>query len=187
VLGSNSVIKGLDKALRSMSVNETKTMDFKPDEAFGDRNPDLVRVMPISEFRKREIDPYPGLQVNIDNATATVKSVNSGRVTIDMNHPYAGQELRYEVKIEKQLTTDTEKLKALGTTYSVEPTSAEIKDRVLHIGFDNSVNKNADYFVGRANLIASAFTYFKDVEKIEVKEEYTRPKEPENRSGDQET
>lgn len=183
VLGSNSVIKGLDRALRETSINETKKMRFKPDEAFGERVPDLVRVMPMAEFRKRDIDPYPGLQVNIDNATAIVKSVNSGRVTVDMNHPYAGQEIIYEIKITRQLTSEKDKIKALGRTYNVEPTDAEVRDKTLHIRFGNEVKKNADYFVGKANLIASAFTYFKDVEKVEVDEEYLRPKESEKEQG----
>ena len=41
--------------------------------------------------------------MNIDNTTAIVKSVNSGRVTIDMNHPYAGQQIIYEIKSGKAL------------------------------------------------------------------------------------
>jgi FKBP-type peptidyl-prolyl cis-trans isomerase 2 len=177
ILGSNSVIKGLDKSLRAMSISDTKKMNFKPEEAFGERMPDLVRVMPISEFRKRDIDPYPGLQVNIDNSTAMVKSVNSGRVTIDLNHPYAGQEIIYEVKIIRQLNTEKDKVKSLGRTYNVEPTDAEVKEKTLYIKFSNDVKKNADYFVGKANLVAAAFTYLKELEKIMVDEEYMRPKE----------
>lgn len=176
VIGSNSVIKGLDRALRDMGLNEQKKLTFKPEDAFGERVPDLVRVMPIAEFRKRDIDPYPGLQVNIDNATATVKSVNSGRVTIDMNHPYAGQEIVYEIKITKELTAEKEKVKALGNTYGVVPTDVEVKEKTLHMKFNNDVKKNADYFIGKANLVASAFTYFKELEKVEVNEEYKRPK-----------
>ena len=59
VLGSNGVIKGLDKALREINVNDLKKMTFSPEEAFGERMPDLVRIMPVAEFRKRDIDPYP--------------------------------------------------------------------------------------------------------------------------------
>ncbi len=179
VLGSNGIIKGLDAGLHSMSINETKKMTFKPEEAFGERVPDLVRVMPIAEFRKRDIDPYPGLQVNLDNTTAIVKSVNSGRVTIDMNHPYAGQEITYEIKVVKQLTAGDEKIKALGRTYNVDPTEVNVKEKVVNVKFDANVKKNADYFVGKANMIASAFTYFKEIEKVEINEEYTRPKESE--------
>ncbi len=187
VLGSGGIIKGLDRILHSMSINETKKEEFRPEDAFGERKPDLVRVMPISEFKKRDIDPYPGLQVNIDNATAIVKSVNSGRVTVDLNHQYAGQEIIYEVKIVKQLESEREKVAALGRTYGVEPSNVDAKERTLSIGFNNEVKKDANYFVGKANLVASAFTYFEDIEKVEVEEEYLRPKEPGGDGGNSKT
>jgi FKBP-type peptidyl-prolyl cis-trans isomerase 2 len=179
VLGTSSVIKGLDRSLKTMNLNEQKRFTFKPDEAFGERIPDLVRVMPLSEFRKHDIDPYPGLQVNLDNATAIVKSVNSGRVIVDANHPYAGQEITYEIRIVKQLASEKEKVRALGRTYNVEPSEVEAKEKVLEIRFNNEVKKNSDYFIGRANLIAAVFSYFKEFEKVKVEEEYLKPKEKE--------
>lgn len=180
VLGSNGVIKGLDRSLRTMELNSTKKFTFKPDEAFGERMPDLVRVMPLSEFKKHDIDPYPGLQVNLDNSTAIVKSVNSGRVIVDANHPYAGQDVTYEIKVVRHLSSEKEKVAALGKTYNVEPTNVEVKERAARISFNNSVKKNSDYFVGKANMIASVFSYLKDVEKVDVEEEYIRPKEKDN-------
>ncbi len=177
VLGSNSVIKGLDKSLRDMNLNEQKKFTFKPDEAFGERSPELVRVMPLSEFRKHDIDPYPGLQVNLDNATAIVKSVNSGRVIVDANHPYVGQEIIYEIKIIKSLTSEKEKVKALGKTYNVEPSEVDVKNKTLTIMFNNDVKKNSDYFVGKANMIASIFSYLKEFEKVDIEEEYIKPSE----------
>jgi len=179
VLGSNSVIKGLDRTLREMAPNELKKFTFKPDEAFGERIPDLVRVMPLAEFRKHDLDPYPGLKVNLDNATAIVKSVNSGRVIVDANHPYAGQDITYEIKIVRHLTSEKDKVKSLGRTYNVEPSGVEVKDKTLQIIFNNEVKKNSDYFIGKANLIASVFSYLKEFEKVDVEEEYTKPKESE--------
>jgi hypothetical protein len=41
------------------------------------------------------------------------------------------------------------------------------------------VKKNSDYFVGRANLIASVFSYLKEFEKVKVEEEYIKPTEQE--------
>ena len=164
-----------------MALNEQKKFTFKPDEAFGERIPDLVRVMPLAEFRKHDVDPYPGLKVNLDNATAIVKSVNSGRVIVDANHPYAGQEITYEIKVIKQLTSEKDKVKALGKTYNVEPSEVDVKEKVLEIKFNNEVKKNSDYFIGKANLIASVFSYLKEFEKVKVEEEYTKPKESEEK------
>lgn len=177
ILGTNSVIKGLDAALHSMGLNEQKKFDFKAGEAFGERNEDLVRVMPITEFRKNEIDPKPGMQINIDNTPVLVKSVNSGRVVVDANHPFAGKDVTYEVKVVKQLTSDNEKIDSLGKTYGAKPSKVEVKDKKALISYNNGVSKNADYFIGRANMLASTFANIKDIDKILVEEEYERPKE----------
>ena len=179
VLGNRTVVKGLEEVLKGMNVNESKKVTLKPEQAFGERNADIVRIMPVSEFKKRDINPYPGMRVNIDNVTATVKSVSSGRVVVDANHPFAGMEIIYEVKVTKQLSQQQDKIMALGRTYEVEPSSVKAEGKTIEIGFNETVKKDADYFIGRANLIAAIFNYFKDVEKVKVGEEYNRPKEGE--------
>ena len=177
VLGTNSIIKGLDRDLRTMGLNELKSFTFKPGEAFGERNEDLVRVMPLSEFRSREIDPHPGMRVNLDNITAIVKSVNSGRVVVDANHPYAGRDIKYDVRIVRHITDDKDKIEALGNSYGSKPTRVSVAQDRVEMLYDDMVKKNADYFIGKANLIASVFGRFKGIKAVEVKEEYLRPKE----------
>jgi peptidylprolyl isomerase len=179
VLGANNVISGLDKALHSMSVNEQKKFTFKPEEAFGERNEEFVRVMPIAGFRKNDIDPYVGMQVNIDNMPVIVKSINSGRVVVDANHPYAGRDVIYEVKIVKALMSDREKVEALGKSYGAAPTKIEEKEGALVLSFNDSVSKDANYFMGKANLVASIFANLK-ADKVKIEEEYERPKEKKN-------
>jgi peptidylprolyl isomerase len=176
VLGANNVISGLDKALHSMSVNEQKKFTFKPEEAFGERNEEFVRVMPIAGFRKNDIDPYVGMQVNIDNMPVIVKSINSGRVVVDANHPYAGRDVIYEVKIVKALMSDREKVEALGKSYGAAPTKIEEKEGALVLSFNDSVSKDANYFMGKANLVASIFANLK-TDRVRIEEEYERPKE----------
>jgi len=183
VLGNRTVVKGLEDVIKGMELNQPKKVTLKPADAFGERNPDIVRIMPVSEFKKRDINPYPGMRVNIDNVTATVKSVNSGRVVVDANHPFAGMEITYEVKIIKQLSQQNDKISALGRTYEVEPSSVKSEGKIVDLAFNNAVKKDADYFIGRANLIAAIFSYFKDVEEVKVDEEYNRPKEGETVDG----
>jgi peptidylprolyl isomerase len=177
ILGSGSVIKGLDKALRTMGVNEPRKFTLKPEEAFGERNEDLVRVMSISEFRKNDVKPYPGMQVRLDNAQAVVRSVNSGRVVVDANHPFAGRDVIYEVKVVKVLESDKDRIDAMGRSYGVVPTGVSSADKTASISFNNSVRKDADYFIGKVNLVAAVFANLKNVEKVRVEEEYVRPEE----------
>ncbi len=177
ILGSSGVLKGLDRELRDMKPGEPKKTVFKPIDAFGERNEDLVRVMPLSEFRSRDIDPYPGMRVNLDDVTATVKSVNSGRVVVDANHPYAGKDITYDFKIIKVLEGEKERAEALFNSYGVKPTQLSANQEKIELFYNSDTNKNADYFIGKASAIASLFTHFKGVKTVDVKEEYARPKE----------
>jgi len=174
ILGSNSVIKGLDRELRNMSVGDQKRFTFKPDDAFGNRMEELVRVMPLSDFRAKEIDPHPGMRIEIENTVATIKSVNSGRVVVDANHPYAGRDIVYEVKVVRNITDEKAKIEALGRSYGAKPTSVSVHDKVVEIGYDSKFKKSADYFIGKTNLVASVLTMMKDFDKVEVKEEYDK-------------
>ncbi|MCL4411375.1 peptidylprolyl isomerase [Candidatus Marsarchaeota archaeon] len=182
VIGANAIVKGLERELRGMDVGQKKSFVLGPEDAFGNRDEQLVRVMPLSEFRTQKIDPYPGMRINLDNIAATVKSVGSGRVVVDANHPDAGKSIKYDVAVIRRLQTDKEKAEALCKTYDVTPTSVEVKGGELDMYFDNKVKKDADYFVNRASMMASAFAYLKGIEKIEVREEYLRSKPDEKQN-----
>ena len=177
VIGSNGIIKGLDREIRKMNVGESKKFTFKPEDAFGERNEDLVKVMPLSEFRARDINPYPGMTVELDNITAIVRSVNSGRVVVDANNPYAGKDISYEVKIVDQISSNEDKVRALGRTYDAEPSRIALTDNLLSMSYGADVNKNANYFVGKTSLVATVFNYMDKVEKVVIEEEYTKPKD----------
>ncbi len=186
VLGSKSTIKGLDRELRSMNIGEVKKFTFKPEDAFGERDESLVRVLPLSDFRKRDINPYPGMSIDIDNVPAVVKSINSGRVVVDANHPYAGRELIYEVKVVKQLSTLEDKIGGFANAYALAPTKIEIAGSGVRISFSKDVNKDADYFVNKAGMIASIFTYVDGVSTVNVEEEYAKPAQGKPENGKQE-
>ena len=91
VIGKGTTVKGVENAVKTMNVNETKKVELQPKDAFGEKSAELVKVLPIADFKKRDIEPYPGMQLDIDGSVATIKSVNSGRVVVDANHPLAGE------------------------------------------------------------------------------------------------
>ena len=178
IIGAGGALKGFDSMIRSMEVGSSKKVTLNPADAFGERNQDLVRIMPLSDFRKRDIDPRPGMYIDMDDVDVVVKSVNSGRVVVDANHPYAGMGLTYEATVKRHLTEPEEKISALGKTYRAEPTSSRVSGSMVELVYDDTVAKNANYFMGKANLIAALFTYFKDSEKVTVTESYKRPSAP---------
>jgi len=112
VLGEGHIIKGIDKELEGKDIGEHK-IDVAPEEGFGKKNAKLLRMIPARVFKKDDINPMPGLQVNVDGYLGVIKTVSSGRCIVDFNHPLSGRDLVYEVKVNKVVTDDNEKIKAL--------------------------------------------------------------------------
>ena len=98
-LGSNSLLKGLEEKLIDKETKEECTIELSSEEAFGKKDPRLIKIMQSKVFIKKNVNPIPGLQVNIDGAIATIRSISGGRCVVDFNHPLAGRSLTYKVKI----------------------------------------------------------------------------------------
>lgn len=177
VLGKQSALKGMESTVKGMSVGESKKATLTPADAFGDRNEQLVNVMRISEFREKDINPYPGMQINIDGSIATVKSVNSGRVVVDLNHPLAGETLLYDIKVTEKLEGDADKVKALAEHYSLKPDSVAVTAGVARVGFGEKVEKNTEYLVNKSAFAEGVLKYLDGVQKVVFEEEYVRKDE----------
>ena len=113
VVGEGWVLKSLDEALLTFKLNKKETVEVPPENAFGNRDPEKVKLVPIRRLVARGLTPRLGAQIEYDKKLATVRTMGSGRVTLDFNPPLAGKTLVYEVTVEKQLKTDEEKISAL--------------------------------------------------------------------------
>ncbi len=179
IFGFSRVINGLDRELRRMSVGQHEKFTFGPDDAFGKRNEDYIRVMRLSDMREMGVDPHPGMRVNLDGMVATVRNVASGRVTVDMNHPYAGHDIKYEIKIVGNPKSDAERIKALGQAYDVEPSEAQLQDSTVLLKYGPDKKKDEAYYVDKAALIRAVFETMKGVSNINVEEQYRREEKKE--------
>ena len=113
IIGANFVVKGLEKELKEMKVGERKKIVVKPEEAFGNRSPKLIRLIPLSEFKRQKTDPYPGMIITVNNIQGRVLSVTGGRVRVDFNHPLSGKTLEYDVEIKEKISSKIGKIKAI--------------------------------------------------------------------------
>lgn len=111
-LGFRDVIKGLDDFIIGKEPGEYK-LELKPEDAFGKKDPNLIKLMPMNAFIEANIKPFPGLQLNLDGILCTVRSVSGGRVLVDFNHPLSGKTIKYELKINKKITDLREKIDSL--------------------------------------------------------------------------
>ena len=102
-IGDEEVIPGLEQALVGMQAGEKKTVEIPCDLAYGPRDEELVMVVPRSDLPP-ELDPEVGdvLEVTDDEEgdfAVTVTAVAADAVTLDANHPLAGEDLTFEVEL----------------------------------------------------------------------------------------
>ena len=113
VVGEGWVLKALDESLTAMEIGKTTSVEVPPDKAFGERDPEKVRRVPLKHLTAKGINPTLGMRVEYNDKAATVRAVGAGRVLLDFNLPLAGKTLVYEMTVQKKLETISEKIAAL--------------------------------------------------------------------------
>ena len=104
-LGDGHLIPGFERAVVGMNAGESKTVKISADEAYGARRAELVAVVARSEFPE-DIEPKVGLQLRIQTEEAgelrvRVTDASEETVTLDGNHPLAGEDLTFEIQLVK--------------------------------------------------------------------------------------
>ncbi|MGB9778711.1 MAG: FKBP-type peptidyl-prolyl cis-trans isomerase [Candidatus Bathyarchaeia archaeon] len=113
VIGEGWVLKALDENLTTMEVGKTNSVEIPPEKAFGPRDSEKVKRVPLRHLTAKGITPSLGMRLEYDGKMATVRALGAGRVLLDFNPPLAGKTLVYEVKVQKKLETLNEKIAAL--------------------------------------------------------------------------
>jgi peptidylprolyl isomerase len=113
VLGEGWVLKTLDESLPSLELGKLASVEIPPDKAFGNRDPEKVRLIPLKRLVAKGINPQLGMRVEFEGKLAIVRTIGAGRVQLDFNPPLAGKTLVYEVTVQKKLETEKEKINAL--------------------------------------------------------------------------
>lgn len=102
-LGSGQIIPGLDQAMTGMEVGDTKQVAVAPEDGYGDRDPARVQAVPREQIPDH-IPTAPGTQLQMETpdgqtVPVVVAQENEGEVTLDANHPLAGQHLTFDVEL----------------------------------------------------------------------------------------
>jgi len=124
-VGAGLIYEFVEKALEK--VKPGKDYKFEFEKPFGERRESMIKLVPLQEFTKRGIKPFPGLVVNIDGKKGIIRSVSGGRVTVDFNHPLAGKDLYYEIEVIREVTELEDKIKGLiEFLFSVDRSSIDV-------------------------------------------------------------
>lgn len=96
MVGQGQMIAGFDSAVLEMEVGDTKTVRLTPEEAYGPHMPDRVIEVPRAEAPD---GLQVGQQVMLGQTPAVVASITDELVTVDANHPLAGEALTFEIEL----------------------------------------------------------------------------------------
>ena len=105
IVGSQQVIKGFDDAVVGMKVNQSKKFNIKKEDAYGDINPQLLHKIPMDkipeDIRKQvKVGGFLVMQSPVgQQIPAKVQSLENNEITLDLNHPLAGKDLTFDIKI----------------------------------------------------------------------------------------
>ncbi|NLU13602.1 MAG: peptidylprolyl isomerase [Gammaproteobacteria bacterium] len=101
--GAGNIIAGLEKALLGKAVGDELDVSIEPEEAYGEYSAELITNLGREMFEgvdELEVGmqfhasaPDGGMQI------VTIRDIDGDQVTIDGNHPLAGQQLNFKVKV----------------------------------------------------------------------------------------
>ncbi|MBX3057058.1 MAG: peptidylprolyl isomerase [Anaerolineae bacterium] len=102
--GYNQIIPGLERALTGMKVGDSKEVIVAATDAYGEEDEDAYQLVERSLFPP-EMELEEGMQLRMRDAQSgeavdvIIAEVNESNVLLDFNHPLAGEELHFQVKV----------------------------------------------------------------------------------------
>ncbi|MBW6451383.1 MAG: peptidylprolyl isomerase [DPANN group archaeon] len=101
--GAGQVIPGFDNAVIGMAKGDEKEVTLEVEDAYGEYNDKLVKDIPKEQLpQDQEVKPEMMLMVGLPNGQqipAKITEVGDKTVKIDLNHPLAGQVLKFKIKM----------------------------------------------------------------------------------------
>ncbi|MBL8203760.1 MAG: peptidylprolyl isomerase [Blastocatellia bacterium] len=102
-VGGGEVIPGFDEAVTGMQIGESKDVVIPVQQAYGERREELTQTVP-RDLVQLGTDPQVGMQIEMHRQDGTViplliTHVDETSITVDANHPLAGEELHFNIQL----------------------------------------------------------------------------------------
>ena len=102
-MGAGQLIKGFENELMGMALNEKKVFTLAPEDAYGQRDENLKQSFPRSEVPP-EMNPRVGMTIGLTTPEgrqmpARIVHLDDEQLTMDLNHPLAGESLTFEIEV----------------------------------------------------------------------------------------
>jgi FKBP-type peptidyl-prolyl cis-trans isomerase 2 len=137
-IGEGHLVKGLDDFIVDKVPGMYK-VDLSPELAFGKKNAKLLRLVSIKEFHKNQIQPMPGLEVELDGNRGIVRTISGGRVIVDFNHPLSSQNITYDVTIKSIVVDPKLKVEAALEMFRIPFEKVEFENEKAVVSFKTKI------------------------------------------------
>lgn len=102
-LGSGTVLPAFDAAVEGMAVGDSKSFEIEAEEAYGRRHEELIQDIPRDQL-PQDMEPEVGMQLMAQGQDGqsiqlAVTEVKEDAITVDGNHPLAGQNLSFSIEL----------------------------------------------------------------------------------------
>ncbi|MBU2044983.1 MAG: peptidylprolyl isomerase [Candidatus Omnitrophica bacterium] len=103
IQGQNQIVPGLEKALLGLKAGDEKTVTVSPEEGYGLIDPEALREVPKTSLPP-ELELQVGMVLGMQGPSGRplpvkVSEIKDESVIMDFNHPLAGKELNFKVKV----------------------------------------------------------------------------------------
>jgi FKBP-type peptidyl-prolyl cis-trans isomerase 2 len=170
IVDADFLIPGLNEALKEMKVGEKKTVEIPSSKAFGERQIELIKIIPEAKFKEQGVDVKPGSIVTISRINGRVISVDGGRVKVDFNHPLAGKSLEYELEVKEEIKVAKEKIMAV-VCYFTGLEESDVDTSIKEKEAEINIKKKVDVLREVKQTISSTIIkWVKEIEKVKFVE-----------------
>ena len=103
VVGDGSLLNGFESALFGLSTGDEVVLEIDPEQGFGPHNPNNIQRFSKEDFAD-DVQLEPGLMLSFADASqaelpGVVVEVDDEHIMVDFNHPLAGHQITFAVKI----------------------------------------------------------------------------------------
>ena len=190
VVGGNHLLPAIEEEIVGLDAGDRKTVEVDSENGFGPRDPKAIQLIPMKEFKKQGMTPYPGMRISAEGGEGRILTVNGGRVKVDFNHPLAGKDLIYDVEVTEIIEDNDEKIKSMielhysNPNVDLEKTEISIEDGVVNIQLDEMAKFDQQSYMditfARFRIAKDIWENIEEVTKVNFVDAFEKKEETED-------
>jgi len=190
IVGGNHLLPAIDEAILGTEAGESVHVSVTPENGFGQRDSSLIQLIPMKEFKKQGMTPYPGMKIQSQGTTGKILTVNGGRVKVDFNHELAGKDLVYDVEVCEIIEDEEEKIKSMielhysNPNVDIDKTEITINDGVANIKLDDMAKFDQQSYMditfARFRIAKDIWDNIDEITKVNFVDEFEKNEEAED-------